>query len=137
MAQRALRRGEQDAGDLVLRGSQEELVLILVIVDHRHDRSDLDEARVLDLAHLGIVEQMLELADAGLHEALVVLRHVVFGVLAQIAVLASSSDAFGGLAPTIGGEVLELELKFVEGRRREPDCVVAHRIRRGGRVPVG
>ena len=48
------------------------------------DRSRL--CRVLDIAHLGCVDEMLQLADPRLHETLVVLGCVVVGVLTKIAV---------------------------------------------------
>jgi hypothetical protein len=57
----------------------------------------------------------LELADAGLHPALLVLGGVVLGVLAQVAVAPRLLDLGGDLLAALGLERLELGLEAVVG----------------------
>ena len=52
--------------------------------------------------------QGLELADAGLHPALVVAGGVVVGVLLEVAQLAGRLDGLGDVDPPTGGQILQL-----------------------------
>ena len=56
---------------------------------------------------LGVLEDVLELADPALHVPLLVLGGVVVAVLGQIAELAGALDLLGDLDPPAGGEIVE------------------------------
>jgi short-chain Z-isoprenyl diphosphate synthase len=64
---------------------------------------------------VGVTQQLLELPDARLHLALLVLGRVVLGVLAQVAVGAGDLDLGGDPLATLGLERLELALEAVVG----------------------
>ena len=67
-----------------------------------------DHARLGRLDDLGVLEQRLELADAPLHVALLVLGRVVVAVLREVAQLAGALDLGGDLDAAPRGEVVEL-----------------------------
>ena len=67
------------------------------------------------LDDLGRLEQVLELADAALHVALLVLGGVVVAVLAEVAHQAGRLDLLRDLDPPTGREVVELGLQPVVG----------------------
>ena len=81
---------------------------MVTIEPARHD------ALVAALDDLGGLEQVLELADAALHVALLVLGGVVVAVLAEVAHQAGRLDLLGDLDPTPRGEVVELGLQPFE-----------------------
>ncbi len=81
---------------------------------------------------LGVLEEVLELADPALHVALLVLGRVVVGVLLEVALLAGAFDLVGDLDPAAGGEIVELGLQPVECR-----CGQLHCCHGDGRIPVG
>ena len=62
-----------------------------------------------------LVEQLGQLADAGLHAALVVPGGVVVGVLVQVAELPGRLDGAGDVDPAPGGKVLQLGLEPLVG----------------------
>ena len=75
----------------------------------RDDRARADHAGRRRLDDLGVLEDRLELADAALHVALLVLGGVVVAVLGQVAQLAGALDLRGDLeAAPRRGEVVEL-----------------------------
>ena len=65
--------------------------------------------------HLDVLEQGLELADAGLHLPLEVLGGVVVAVLAQVAQGPGGLDLLGDLHPAPGGQVFQLGHQAVVG----------------------
>ena len=78
----------------------------------RDDRAGRDRAvGAAALDDLGVLEERLELADAALHLALLVLGGVVVAVLGEVAELAGRLDLAGDLDPAAGGEVLVLGLQ--------------------------
>src|SRR4029078_1788870 len=111
----------------------------------------LDDAVVRrGLADLGATHHVLELTDAGLDLALLVLGGVVATVLLEVALVASGTDALDDLLAHGTGEVLQLGLQLVVGLLGQPDLVLdglRHRVtpvcggtaRCGahGRAPVG
>ena len=60
------------------------------------------------LNDLGVPQHRLDAADARLHESLLVLRGVVLGVLADVAVLARGLDAFRDRVPAGRRELFQL-----------------------------
>ncbi len=70
-------------------------------------------------ADRGVLEQVLEGADAGLLLALLVLGRVVAAVLLQVALFAGGRDPLGDLFATGRGELLELVRKAIVGILRE------------------
>ena len=74
-----------------------------------------DRVHVLVVDDLGVLERVLELADAPLHMTLFVLRGVVAGVLLEIAFLTGTFDLLGHLDAAAGGEIVELRLQPVVG----------------------
>ena len=75
-----------------------------------------DDPCVAALDDLGVLEDVLELADAALHVALLVLGRVVVAVLAEVAEQAGRLDLLGDLDAAARGEVVELGLQpFVRG----------------------
>ena len=83
-------------------------VVGIALVDHRDDHHVVDD--------LGVLEQVLELADPALHVALLVLGGVVVAVLGEVAHLAGAFDLVGDLDAAAGGEIVELGLQPVECR---------------------
>jgi len=73
---------------------------------HQHPGGDRVAAGGVD--DLGRLEDLLEMADAGLVEALLVLGRVVVGVLADVAVLACPLDALRDLTPVRARPVRQL-----------------------------
>src|SRR6185437_16422542 len=74
--------------------------------DHRAGLDDTGADR--HLADLGMLQQLLESADAGLLLALLVLRGVVAAVLLEIALFACCLDALRDLLATGRRQLLEL-----------------------------
>ena len=109
-------------------GATKELVLILVVVDHRHHGPDLNESRVLDLADFRRLEEVGELANPGFHHALLVLRRVVLGVLLEIAVFACLGDPCRDLDTADRRQLFEFGLELLVGGRREPGRRIGHRV---------
>ena len=66
---------------------------VAVLVNDGHDRAHHDLVGDGDLRDVGRVEDRLDLTDARLHHALVVLGGVVVGVLPQVTVRARFGDA--------------------------------------------
>ena len=89
--------------------------LVVALVDDGDDAAGTDDAVARRGDDLGVLEQVLELADAALHVALLVLGGVVVAVLGQVAELAGSFDLAGDLDATTCREVLELGLQPIEG----------------------
>ena len=79
--------------------------------------ADRRPRRALD--DLGVLEEVLELADPALHVALLVLGGVVVAVLAEVAQLAGRLDLLGDLDAAAGGEIVELGLQPVVRRAGE------------------
>ena len=77
-------------------------------------RAGGDDALVAALDDLGGLEHVLELADAALHVALLVLGGVVVAVLAEVADQSGRLDLLGDLDAAPGGEVVELGLQPFE-----------------------
>src|SRR6266542_2373335 len=70
-------------------------------------------------------EDLLELADAGLHHALLVLGGVVVGVLSDVAMLASHADRLGDTLATGGLELVQLPAQALIGLGRQVGDTVA------------
>ena len=79
----------------------------IALVDHRDDAVTLDD--------LGVIENVLEFADAAFHVALFVLGRVIAGIFLQITLGAGGLDFLGDLDAAAGGEVLELRAQSVVG----------------------
>ncbi len=98
-----------------MAGGDEECLaigLVAVVVDLHHGTGQGDTGLLGRFADLGVVEQVLQLADAGLLLALLFAGGVVAAVLAQVALFAAVID-FGGDDRTIGDQVIELGLESV------------------------
>src|SRR5207244_1520753 len=67
-----------------------------------------DLVAVHDFDDLGVLQLVLEASDPGLHEPLFVLRRVVLGVLADVAVLAGAKQTLGDVVAALGAELLQL-----------------------------
>ena len=106
--------------------------VVVAFVDDGDDRAGRHDAFVAALDDLGGLDDVLELADAALHVALLVLGGVVVAVLAEVAHQSGRFDLLGDLDSTAGGEVLELGLQsFVCGagelRRRHREKTLSPR----------
>ena len=107
-------------GDLA-RPEQERLVVFVAVVavgDHLARRDGLVVGRRLCG---GTAEHLLELADARLVGALLVLGGVVAAVLLQVSLVAGSADPLDDLGPLRPASVLELGVEPVEGLLGQPD----------------
>ena len=82
-----------DVADEVALG----VVVAVALVDDGDDRARADDAGLGRLDDLGVLEDRLELADAALHVALLVLGGVVVAVLGEVAELAGPLDLLGHL----------------------------------------
>ncbi len=88
--------------------------VVVALVDDGHDRAGETIPSSSALDDLGGLDDVLELADAAFHVALLVLRRVVVAVLAEVAQQSGRLDLLGDLDPTPGGEVVELGLQPFE-----------------------
>src|SRR5690606_3866129 len=126
------RHGGDDVDVVALlldRADEVALGVLVVLVDDRHDRPA--GHRVGDLAlvdGLGDLHERLEVADAGLGLALLLLGRVVVAVLLQVAHLPGGLDLAGDLDAPLGGEVLVLLGEAVEGLLAE-EVRLSHRAR--------
>ena len=84
----------------------------------------LDDAVVRRLADLGAAEHVLELTDAVLDLALLVLGGVVAAVLLEVALVAGSADPLDDLLADRAAQLLQLGLELGEGLLGQPDGVV-------------
>ena len=91
-----------------------------------HDASDFHRVRARDFANFGGVDEMFELPDSRLHQALVVLGRVVVGVFTKITVGTSFGNPVFDLPSPVGLEMFEFFLQFLQGRRCEEGGVVGH-----------
>src|SRR4051812_43745582 len=124
------RIGLRRAHDHVLHG----LVGLLVLDVHsRADRDRLGGHAVL-VDHRGRAQLLLELRDLLLEHCLLVLRVVVFGVLADVAELTRLLDPLGHFAPPRTGEVLDLGLYFLEALWSEDDVPWHKKTRRAATI---
>ena len=89
------------------------LVVGVALVDEGDDAAGPDDAFGGRGDDLGVLEDVLELADASLHVALLVLGRVVVAVLGEVAELARPLDLLGHLDSTAGGQVVELGAQTV------------------------
>ena len=117
----AQRRGggsDEDAVGLLLNGTDEELLAVLVavaLVDDLDDGGVFNGMGVLvAFDNLVISDHVVNLADARLHLALAVLGGVVVAVFREVPEQASRLDDPGDLGATHGREFVVLGLKFVE-----------------------
>src|SRR6266849_1759801 len=144
-AQRRPRRVHVDRRAALLAGREQERHLVLVALEpdrHRHARTD-HAIRARRLADPRVVEDVLQLVDAGLLLALLLLRRVVAAVLAQVPLVSGRLDLLGDLDTARPGEVVQLRLEPVVRLLSEPgDGVVARlghgyssRAERTGRPP--
>ncbi len=78
-----------------------------------------DGVHLRGLDDLGVLEQVLELADATLHVPLLVLGGVVAGVLLEVALFAGDFDLVGDLDAATRRQIVEFRLELVVGGLRE------------------
>src|SRR5262245_23909699 len=83
------------------------------------DRAGSDHVAGRTLDHHGGLEHLLQLPDACLVVALLVLRRVVVGVLTDVPVLSGSFEGGGDLRSTLAGALVELLLQAREGLLRK------------------
>ena len=103
-------------------GQQVGLVVGVVLVEgaDRDEHPGPDRGGVDGrLDDLRVAQHVLELADLGLHQPLLVLGGVVLGVLLEVAVLARDLDLLGDLLPPRRGQLLQLGLDPQVGVQRE------------------
>src|SRR5919106_5923827 len=147
-AERRVGADHRQAGGAILAAADEERLLVAVLVDGGHDVAGADDVASGRRADLRAPQHVLELADARLHLALLVLGRVILGVLAQIAVCPRGFDRCGCLLATRGFEMVEFRLQTIVGRLGQPDRVIqcepprasvgtcrARKCRRGWGVP--
>ena len=79
---------------------------------------------------LRVLEELAQLADAGLLLALLLLGGVVAAVLAQVALLAGLLDLARDLGTALAGEMIELRLEAVVGLLGQPGDAAWSRSRR-------
>src|SRR5690606_25715840 len=127
-AQRGLRRVGLHVGARVLpRGEQEGQRVVLVAVegdghDHAGRHRAVGDGR---LAHLGVLEELGELAHAELLLALLLLGRVVPAVLAQVALLTRGGDLRSDLRARGTSKVRKLVLELVVRLLGQPGDVLA------------
>jgi hypothetical protein len=130
LAERGLRTvdGEVGRGGDLPRPQQERLGVVRVVVEvDRDDRARPDLVAGRRLADPGAAQQFVQVADARLLLALLLLGGVVAAVLPQVALFAPSVDLRGDRR-SVGDELLELGLQTVVRVLGEPG---------GGRLAVG
>src|SRR5699024_5066113 len=99
-----------------------------------HDHAGLDDAVVLrGLADHGVLQESLEVRDAGLHLALLLTGGVVAAVLLEVPFVASRGDALGDLGASRALELLELLGQAVVRVLGEPGAI---RLAAHGFTPV-
>src|SRR6266550_493327 len=119
------RRGRDGpcSGRLLLGVFRQQVGLVLVFEIERLHGDDHAGTDLLGgsgrLNDLGVSQHRLDVADARLHESLLVLRGVVLGVLADVAVLARSLDAFRDRVPAGGRQLLQLRTEPGVGVQRQ------------------
>ena len=93
------------------------VVLVVTLVAQRHRgtgaHAAVTDVRLVD--QLDLLEQGLELTDAGFHLPLGVLGRVVVAVLLEVTQGAGRLDLLGDLDPATGGQVLQLGGQALEG----------------------
>ena len=117
VAERRLRAHHVEVADLLLHVPDEVALghaVVVALVDDGDDRAGRDDALVAALDDLGGLDDVLELADAAFHLALLVLGRVVVAVLAEVTHQSGRLDLLGNLDPTPRGEVEELGLQPFE-----------------------
>ena len=94
--------------------------VVVALVTQVDDRARLDDvAGGVGVDDHRVLQHLLELADAGLVDALLVLGRVVVGVLLDVAVLAGPFDRERELAPAGGGAFFQFRLQPRVGLGRE------------------
>src|SRR5699024_1377844 len=108
-AQRGLGREDLEIGALGdLPVAEQERALLAGHRDGDH-HAGLDDPVILrGLPHDRVLQQLLQVRDAGLHLPLLLAGRVVRAVLLQIALIASRGDALGDIGATWALELLEL-----------------------------
>jgi hypothetical protein len=90
-------------------------------------RADLDViGRMVLVDDRGVLDQRLEGLDAALHERLLVLGVLVFGVLGQVAVFLGVVDPIGDLGPLDRDHLVELRAELLETVLGEVCGLVVH-----------
>ena len=127
------RAGQVIAGHPVLRGGHQVLALLAVLA-HHHQGADLHYLGALGGAHFGRLQEVLDAADAGLHEALLLLGRLVVGVLPDVPVGAGLGQPLFGVAAPLVGEALQFLFELAMGAGGEPGGLglVGHGRRREG-----
>src|SRR5262249_14279680 len=100
---------------------QERLLVVVTVVAVGHDLARRDRLVVLGLIGRRAAEHLLELPDASLVGALLVLGRVVAAVLLQVALVASRADPIDDLGAQGATPLLELGIEPVEGLLGQPD----------------
>src|SRR5215211_4607770 len=95
-----------------------------------HARTDGDGVRgdLRGVEHACLPEPLEQHRDPALEQGLLVLRVVVFGVLADVAELARDADAVGDLAALLAGQVVDLLLELLVAVGGEDDLVHGLRL---------
>ena len=94
--------------------------VVVAFVAKVDERARLDDvAGGVGVDHDRVLQHLLELADAGLVEAVLVLGRVVVGVLLDVAVLPGPLDRERELAPPRGGAFFQFRLQPGVGLGRE------------------
>src|SRR6266567_5002587 len=112
----------------LLAGREQERHLVLVALEpDRHRHAGTDHAiRPRRLPDARVVQDVLQLVDAGLLLALLLLRRVVTAVLAQVTLVPGRLDLLGDLDAAGPGEVVQLRLEPVVRLLGKPgDGVIA------------
>ena len=101
------------------------------VVKDGHHAADRDLAIACHFENFMVLEDRLDLADAGLHVTLLVLGRVVIAVLLEVAHLACPTDALCDLDSSTGSEIEMFGLEPLEGTRR--NAMRRHVVR----LPIG
>ena len=91
------------------------LLVVVTLVGEGHHRTGHHHVGGGDLDDLGVLEHTLEVADAGLHLALLLLGGVVVAVLRQVPEFTRRLDLAGDLGAAMGGEFLKFGTQTVMG----------------------
>src|SRR5436190_19793608 len=112
----------QVTGRRVLARTDEEAFLLRVVTEvHRDDHARTGDAGLgRRLANLRLAEQLLQLTDACLRLALLLLGSVVAAVLLEISLFPRRLDPLDDLGAARAGEVVELALQPVVRLLGEP-----------------